>query len=392
MKKNELENLSTLLLNQEDKNIAIGFSILEQNKEAVLDLHRELVILWQLHKDASISQQAQQLLKQTFSKKKCYQWKRGFELFQHLSFYPNKSSKKMVEDHQSMRSIFLPYLKKNIHYLSCYNFVCRALLRYPEKKYQDLSIQYLQDILATYPYHKESLLILADNVYRKEEADQHKILPCYQKILDKNPSDASVLIKAAQFAQKIGRYPLAFEYTEQAIAIDPHNIYYKQRNISLCTFHWREKEAIQRADKYIQDLIKRSSRSYSTWITVGNFRWLAQKDYQAAEEAYQKGLSIRENQADLLGNLAELYIDVHEKYEEGWKLYQKALEGGCTPYQLINIFSFLVLKKEDFQEAQKVYDKIPIYNDNKISRASYLTDTQWNNFLEAEKKLKAHAQ
>ena len=125
------------------------------------------------------------------------------------------------------------------------------------------------------------------------------------------------------------------------------------------------------------------------WNSWADYLWNVEHNYKATEEAYLQGLKVAPKNSYLLGNLGELYIDIYNRLDEGFMLYEEALAQQQSIYRLTTVLTAFVHKAQDWKKAKKYYQMLlKKFAPASIKRDSYLRDNQWNDFLTAEALLK----
>lgn len=386
----ELESLSRLLISENDSSIELGLEILKNHKEAIPILQRELVLVWQLHKDFQLKDHVEEILNSQFSQHQLNQWKKGFLLFKTISSYYKYTSKvqRLIRDHENIRSDFQVLLERNSNFCINYHTVAKKLHQTFEK-HIDLAEIYYRIVLKANPLHEDNLFYLA-YLLDKYEAGYPEALKLYLTIESINPKSSATINNIGLLYDNTNRPKLAYEYYSKALALDPYSSLYIRNLASLCSNRMDGEAYKKQAKELLEKLIKIDPSGGSNWNVWADYLWNVEHDYKKAENAYLKGLSVDKNNPWLIGNLGELYIDIHKEYDRGLKLYTQSLDIQQTPYRLVTMITLLVNQYKNYGEA-KIYYKILIKLSppKKIIKNRYLRENQWNAFLAAEEILKA---
>ncbi len=408
MDKKEKKNLSRLLLSPDDNNVELGLELLSHHKDVIPELHRELVVIAHLHAIPEIRTKSANLLTLCFDKSKRLKWTNAFKVFHDLAYYSNKSSLRHIDNHEAMRPTFEPFIVQNPNYASFYGSAAVKMNYYSKvpvisKKEAErifapnpipnrpisLTEAYLRINLKANPDDLEALSCLSRNVLGKIKECLPEAIQILEKVNSQRPNDTSTLTSLAALHEKNNAFEKTYDYYKQTIVLNPNSPYYKNLIVSLCTYKLHKEPYISEAESYLLERKEKESTKSHFYVALGNFLWLARKDYEGCEEAYLKGLEYGPTNTDLLGNLAELYVDEFQDYDMGWHYYQKTLEQNCSGYQLINIVTFLTLHKKDYSLAKEIYKTLKEkYNNKEVSRESFLSEKQWSKFLEAQETLK----
>ncbi len=388
----EMQNLSELLLSSTESNVELGLQILENHKESVRVFCRELVLLWQLHKNEKIYKLAEDYLNKNFQNAQMNIWRSGFDIFRNFNhnYKYNQNVKKLIQNHENIRPDFQGFIEKNINYCLFYYAVAKKLnLKY--KKHPDLAQAYYKIVLSSNPQHKKCLFYLAFLLH--EEKNYEESMKYYKQAERIDPNFAALLNNIGILYEQKKEYVEAYNYYTKALNISPSSAVFLRNLATLCINDMQGEEYNQEAKILTEKLIKHDPESAFSWNTRADYFWKIEKNYEKAEKAYLKGLKKDSDNSWLLGNLGELYIDIYQQNDKGYPLYKKALEQQLTSYRLMTMISLLVNHYKNYAEAKDYYKKlIALSPDQKIVKDHHLTEIQWNDFILAEKTLKKKIQ
>lgn len=386
----ELNNLSKLLLSDDDSNIQLGLEIISNHPDAITILYRVLVVIWQMHDELEMRLAVEALLNKKYSSKKLDQIEAGFELFRlvPVSYKYSPKIQKLIKQHENIRMDYQQFIQQNKSYALKYYSVAKKLHQTFEK-HLDLVECYYSIALKANPNHQDTLFYFAF-LLDKHEDGLEEALSYYLKIESINNQSAAALNNAAVIYQKLKQYDAAYEYYKKALHINPNSTLYMNNLAGLCSSKMEGTAYKQEAKELLQRLIAIDPQSGKHWNTWADYLWNIEQDYPATLEAYQKGLEVAPKNPFLLGNLGELYIDIYKEYDKGIALYEQALIIKKTPYRLVTMITVLVLHYHEYSSAKEYYKElIALSPPQKIQRSNFLREDQWQAFLKAEALLKS---
>lgn len=384
----ELENLSRLLLSPDDTSVELGLELLKNNKTAVPMLRRELVLIWQLHEEPIFRNSMEEMLQSKYGEKQLSVWKKGFAIFTELpSIYRyTLRVQELIKAHENVRMDYEQLIARNPSYsLSYYSLAYRLHRRL--EKHLDIAELYYRIVLKANPKHEDALFYLAFLLDKSEKGYQ-EALELYLKVESINPKATATLNNIGLIYDNTNQFDLAYSYYNKALKLKPKTTIYMRNLANLCTTRMENAAYKKQAKDLLLQLIEMEPRLASNWNSWADYLWNVEKEYDAAEEAYLKGLEIAPDDPLLVGNLGELYIDIQKKYDEGFELYKRSLELKNSAYRLVTMITLLVHHYKNYSLAKTYYKQLlQLSSPNKIIRNRYLQDRQWNAFLEAEKIL-----
>lgn len=386
----ELENLSRLLLSEDENSLELGITLLTnapQNTVAILN--RELILVAYLHPSEEWRPRVYAWLLELYGEHKMKVWNEGFKIFRQLKFYSEYSVavRTLIIQHENIRENFAALVARNRHYGLRYSDIGK-LLHYTFKEHLDLAEKYYRIALETNPNHESTLFYLAHLLQVENRGTTEEIIAYYERVIAINPKESNASLNLGFLYRKMGNNLKAYQYYKQALSVQPHNSTYL-RNVASACISLRGASYEQEAYQILKDLTQSSPNDPLVWNSWADYLWNIAQKYKEAEAAYQRGLVIDPNNPYLLGNLGELYIDEMNRIEEGLALYEKALEKKELNYRLTVMVTALVQHKKNWAAAKKYYQKLLANSmNNKVEKDYSLRDDQWQAFLEAEQKLK----
>jgi tetratricopeptide (TPR) repeat protein len=384
----ELENLSRLLLSPDDTSVELGLELLKNNKEVIPMLRRELVLIWQLHEEPKFRVEIKKMLVSKYADKQLSDWSKGFAVFTELpSIYRyNTRVQELIKAHENIRADYQKLIERNPSYSLNYYAVAYRLHRRLEK-HLDVAETYYRIVLKANPQNEDALFYLA-YLLDKSKTGYEESLELYLKLESINPSTSATLNNIALIYDNTNQLDLAYTYYNKALKIKPNEAIYMRNLATLCTTGLEGAAYKEEAKGLLLQLIELEPMVGTNWNSWADYLWNVDQNYDAAEAAYLKGLKVEPENAWLVGNLGELYVDIRKQYDKGLELYQKALEIKSSPYRLVTMITLLVEHYKNYSAAKDYYKElIKRSPKNQTIRDRSLKDNQWNAFLEAEKTL-----
>jgi tetratricopeptide (TPR) repeat protein len=389
----ELENLSRLLLSPDDTSVELGFELLKNNKTAIPMLRRELILIWQLHEAPKFRREIKEMLASKYTDKQLADWAKGFAIFTELPSIYRYSLRvqALIKAHENIRMDYQGLIERNPSYSLCYHALAYNLHQRLEK-HLDIAELYYRIVLKANPRHEDALFYLAF-LLDKDSGSYQEALDLYLKVESIRPTASAMLNNIGLLYDNMNQIDLAYTYYHKALKIKPNSTLYMQNLASLCTKKMKEADYKKEAKTLLLYLIDVEPRSGTNWNSWADYLWTVEQEYDAAEEAYLKGLKVAPNSSWLLGNLGELYIDIRKQYDKGLKLYERSLELKHSPYRLVTMITLLVNQYQNYSAAKDYYKQlVQLSSNNQIVRDRSLEDHQWLAFLGAEKVLLSEIQ
>jgi tetratricopeptide (TPR) repeat protein len=384
----ELENLSRLLLSPDDTSVELGLELLKNNRTAIPMLRRELILIWQLHEEPNFRREIKKLLASKHTDKQLSEWAKGFAIFRELpSIYRyNMRVQELIKAHENIRTDYQKLIERNPSYSLSYYAVAHRLHRRLEK-HTDIAELYYRIVLKANPKHEDSLFYLAF-LLDKEEKGYKEALELYLKLETINPTASATFNNIGLIYDSMEQPDLAYAYYKKALKIDPDTTIYMRNLASMCTTRMEGAAYKKEAKDLLLHLIEVEPHSGTNWNTWADYLWNVEENHDAAEEAYLKGLRVAPENPWLVGNLGELYIDIRKQYDKGLELYKRSLELESSPYRLVTMVTLLVNQYKNYSVAKDYYKElVQLSSPNQIIRNRYLKESQWTDFLKAEKVL-----
>jgi tetratricopeptide (TPR) repeat protein len=169
------------------------------------------------------------------------------------------------------------------------------------------------------PKNDATYLFMGD-VYSK--ADCKLSISCYEKYLEKNPSDIEVLIRVNKCSISKSYYEKAEQYYKNIVMNDPNNAgaYIKLASVS----GKAGKSSYDDIARYIKKAIEIDPNYINAYHEVGNIYYNLEK-YWTAKYLYERAIEIDPNNADLYCNIGLTYymdlinfIREYGEYHEGY--------------------------------------------------------------------------
>jgi len=382
----ELENLSRLLLSDVEHNLLLGFELLKNHPKAVPSLCRELVLINKLHPSMEQQATAYEFLKKHYNKTKLQQWENAFVVFRRIRLYYSFKPpvRKMLLDHENIRGQFQDLISRNKHYSLQYYHIAKRLHRTFDERL-DLAETYYRIALENNADNQDVIFYLA-YLLDKREGNVEEAITLYEKLITLNPKESAAYNNLGLLYDHKGVYKKAYGYYKKALQLSPNSDLYT-RNLAILCANSLPDSYNDEAKTLLKKLIKSNPSNSMVWNSWADYLWNVESKHKKAEDAYKQGLQVDPNNAVLIGNLGELYIDIYDKIEEGLDLYRKSIKIKKSPYRLTTLITTLA-KCQEIGEAKKYYRLLlQKFAPKKIQRAKYLRDDQWEAFLEAQKKL-----
>lgn len=387
----ELENLSRLLLSDDQSSVELALELIKNNKSAHQVLCRELVLIAYLYPENTIKDSVYNTLLMLYGERKMRSWEDSFKVFHQLQFYRTykPAVRQLLKQHENARAQYQPLLERNRHYSLRYSDLGR-ILQYVFKQHLDLAEQYYRIALAANPNHEQTLFYLAHllqtsgstTLSNPEEVSQ-EVISYYERVLSINPKETSALINLGYEFESLNEYEKSYQFYHQALLIKPDNWEYKRNIARVCIE--LQGDYMQEAKTLLLELLRIQPNDARVWNSWGCYLWNMEQKYNEAEAAYKRGLLIDNENPYLLGNLGELYIDVFGRVAAGIELYKKALQAKPQNYRLMTMITALVQHQKDYTTARKYYKKLLRNSvDNIVQQDQELKDDQWQAFLAAE--------
>ena len=353
----ELQNLSRLLLSDDTTNVELGLGLLHNNKEYVLVFSRELTLLYYFQDSLEIKETARVFLEEAQGAKKLFSFNNNFKIFSYLRYHYTYTPevRKMFVDHENVLAQFYDMIIENRYYtLKYYDLAYKLHIHYNEQL--EWAEKYYRMVLHSNPDHEKSLFYLAfllnENTEYTEEA-----LQLYLRVLAINPSESAACNNVGLIYDEWQQRDKAYEYFHMALTNHPDNKAYL-RNLARTCVKMDDIERKEEGKKILQELTEKHPKDGLIWNSWADYLWNVEHNYKATEEAYLQGLKVAPKNSYLLGNLGELYIDIYNRLDEGFMLYEEALAQQQSIYRLTTVVTAFVHKAQDWKKAKKYYQML----------------------------------
>lgn len=332
--KQEIQQLTNLLLSPEDTNKSIALGLLENNAEAVKKLHIPLTIVAYLSNEnqAHIEGLAHDIL------------------VQHL---PEATVRKLQD--QILILNYAQYKFKVSEGWNTYQNPLRLLLEFHENVIED----YLPFFrINPTPYAK--IYTLLANRMKTEWNNYQKILFFYEKAMELDPENTqasfgfatiihSHYIKKGQRLEEVDR---VLNYYIKSYK-SPRNIISYRNAALLC----QDVNDIPRAVQYYEEGLKHCPDDTILLNNYANILMYPLRDYQKAYTLAAKGLEILPHDNSLLDTMANIQLFGFRNYEEAESLFRKVIQKGDEHHYSFTGLGDLYLRTGDYKKAEKYYLK-----------------------------------
>lgn len=345
------------LLQLNDTQIADFLAHLSQEK--IEHYQYALALLWQVHPDADLQKQAQQLLQQQFT--------------------PN-----LMEKMATTLSIF-DSIVNNLPWAGDY----RPLQQQNHAIFEANKTPY-EELLATSSVLVEQYLDLGRRLYKFFD-----LLPeakaCFEGILSYNPQQAEALYALGRVVEQEGAYEQAIAYYEQCIAADAQHIYahlqlgillVKQEqnyekaighyqvvldvepymgetHVHMATAH-RAMGDISRAKQFVEIALDINPYQEEALNLLGWIQWRDEENVDAALATFEKGVDhqIHGDSGLLLASLGRLHQEQLGDYNKARLYYEKSLAANLQQQETFqHLMSLLEEHYQDYGAMAQYYQQ-----------------------------------
>lgn len=391
--KEALENLSNLLIGVDASSVEVGLEILTQYNTYIPHFNRELVLLaYMPQENEQLQTRATKILNTNFSTEELQEWERVFKWvelrnilydFEDFDFHwPS------IAEHLAVLSQYKELLLKNNRYLRHYLNLGERIMEYYPKRL-DVAKTFFELMLQANKKDTAALNVLGV-LYKDGLRDYDKALECYNTVLSVDAKNYKALNEKANlfidyFPQK--DTDKAIEILKEAVSYYP-NDYKMQVWLADALMVKNTPQTFEEGTKILESIIKTTPNRSFAWVIYGNRMWITAQKPVEAEQIYKEGIEQNPYSCVLMGNLAELYDNVHQDYEQAAKYYKEALAiHPSDSFHLTNYIALLVLELEDYVEAHLRYQDLQRLHYQTIQPEPEITAKQWAKFEKAQEKL-----
>lgn len=391
--KEALENLSNLLIGVDASSVEVGLEILAQYSTYSTDLEQELVLLAYMPQEKhGLKEKAAQLLAANFPTIKIKEWERAFQWIELRNilydFEDFDLHWQAIEEHLTILTKYKALLLKNNHYLRHYLNLGERIMEYYPKRL-DVAKIFFELVLQANKKDVDALNILGE-LYKDGLKDYDRALTCYNTVLSVDAKNYKALNEKANLF--IDYFPKkdtdkAIEILKEAVSYYP-NDYKMQVWLADALMVKNTPQTFEEGQKILQEIIQTIPNRSFAWVIYGNRMWITAQKPVEAEQIYKEGIEQNPYSCVLMGNLAELYDNVHQDYEQAAKYYKEALAiHPSDSFHLTNYIALLVINLEDYVEAHLRYQDLQRLHYQTIQPEPEITKEQWAKFEQAQKKL-----
>lgn len=383
----EIENLSRLMMSEDDSNLELAFAILEGNADRIPNFYRELVLIQELHDNHQYKETASNLLKLHYSQRMIGKWTKAFKLFAEINSF--SSDTKRLQELIAAQEAFRPKIQhfvENKSVFAYHYYKVGRRLHLDIKAHLKLAEAYYRIRLNASPRDEYNLYCLAYLLADYKESAQEAI-QLYEQVIAVNPTSDGAYNNIGHIHDKhYSNYKVAKGYYQKALDLAPKDTRY-MRNLSKVYTYLKEENYKEKAKELIENAIKQEPRIALNWKHLGDYYWNEEKNYEESKKAYMEGIKLNPDDALLVSNLGELYSGVFKMHDMAIPCFKKAVKLEPTTYSLAYLIGLLVNEFKEFKEGRKYYEMFLKASDYQITRPNYMDNTRWDNFLKARKSL-----
>lgn len=332
--KQEIEQLTNLLLSSEETNKSIALGLLQNNAAIVEQLQIPLTIVAYLSNEnqADIEGLAHELL---------------------LQYIPEERLRTLQD-----QILILNYAQYKFKVSEGWN-----TFKNPLRMLLELHINVIEDYLPFFrmnpvPYSK--IYTLLANRMKTEWNNHQKVLFFYEKAMELDPENAPASFGFATIihthyikkGQRLEDVDQVLHYYIKSYKT-PRNIVSYRNAALLCQDVGRTEQAVQ----YYEQGLKLCP---DDTILLNNYAYLLMtpfRNYTKAHELATKGLEIMPHDLSLLDTLASIELYGFQNYEEAEKLFLKVVQKGDEHHHSFTGLGDLYLRTGDYKKAEKYYLK-----------------------------------
>jgi tetratricopeptide (TPR) repeat protein len=196
-------------------------------------------------------------------------------------------------------------------------------MRYYPKRL-DVAKVFFEMVLKANKKDIETLNILG-GLYKEGLNDYKKALECYDTVLEVDPKNKEALNeKAYVFIHYFPKNEIdkAITVLEEAVGYYP-NDYNIKVWLADALMYKNTVVTFAKGVELLEEAIAHTPNKSFAWVIYGNRIWITAQKPVEAEQIYKDGLKHNPYSCALMGNLAELYDNVYQDYDQAAKYYKE---------------------------------------------------------------------
>lgn len=366
--------------NQEETQAIL--SELEQfnNKEELLNaLENHLVLTAILHPEEDIQQTAQALLMPRFGAQGLGMLREQLSIFQSIvEYFPWMGDyaplqQENYEKFSKVKDDYIQMIVESPLYVETYLDMGRKL--YMMFKLEDEAKTCFEDILKINPKHDETQYALG-RIYEKQHLYK-KAQGYYEAAIQHNDENVYALLQLGYIkVNKLNLNEEGIEHYGKVIEKEPYmaEAYVRTAEAYLAL------EDMERCQQFLEMALSINEYNEEALNLQGNIYWKVKKEYEKAEETYQKGLDhqLHGDNGLLLGSLAEMYVELLE-FDKAKLFFEKSLKAQPNqPKTLASYTDLLVKQYQDYGATISAYEAYLDIQENDVETlrafANFLID------------------
>jgi tetratricopeptide (TPR) repeat protein len=375
--KTEIENLSRLLLNENEDNLSIALKFLETNREYIPTVLKELVLCTFFANSPALRNEGRQLIWDMYGAEAFNGYRAKFEILpeiEDLNVIDDEVTADMMV-HEAVMFEYGPMIIRNSNYVRLYFEVGKSL-QYSFQSNTDFCIKCYEICLLADPNNAEVLFNLG-HIYKK--IDISKSLEYYQHCVAADPLNAGAYYNMASIYASQGLVEKADVYYNSALEAEPDEFFFR---INIAGIKMHKKSFIE-AEPIIEGLFADFPDHAGVLDLYSSLLWEYKKDYRKAEEIYKKALEKYPDNDNLQGNFGEMLMEINRD-EEALKWLSIASDEDSSAHRLCTIIVCLALKLIRPEDALKYYRQLIVEEGSDFKKPDTLSMNQWTDFLKAQ--------
>lgn len=335
----------TVLLHADDAQIVEQLN--ELQSEEISTNQVALVLLWQIHKDEAIKEQANALLESVLSPDERSTITEIFSIFSSvLEFLP------WMGDYQDLQKknfdLFVagkaPYESYIINSKFVEDYLNLGRQLYMMFELVDEAESCFEAIINQKPDYAEALYALGRVAESRYEIE--KALGLYERCVAADEQHIYGLLQLGMLKADIGDYKNAITYYDRAVELEPFMV---EIHVRLAEAHFALGD-VKRAYQFLEAALGINEYYDEALNLLGIVQWKHEKDIEAAVETFNKGVDhkIHGDSGLLLASLGDVYANHFNDHDRARVYYEKSLK--AKPKQAKTVRQLLVLLENVFQD------------------------------------------
>lgn len=335
----------TVLLHADDAQIVEQLN--ELQSEEISTNQVALVLLWQIHKDEAIKEQANALLESVLSPDERSTITEIFSIFTSvLEFLP------WMGDYQDLQKknfdLFVagkaPYESYIINSKFVEDYLNLGRQLYMMFELVDEAESCFEAIINQKPDYAEALYALGRVAESRYEIE--KALDLYERCVAADEQHIYGLLQLGMLKADIGDYKNAITYYDRAVELEPFMV---EIHVRLAEAHFALGD-VKRAYQFLEAALGINEYYDEALNLLGIVQWKHEKDIEAAVETFNKGVDhkIHGDSGLLLASLGDVYANHFNDHDRARVYYEKSLK--AKPKQAKTVRQLLVLLENVFQD------------------------------------------